>query len=79
MQQQKNQILELLKLAKKLKAEVVYHNDYIGGRYSVLSEVGMLPAELMGLKQNKFKRFNDLIKNKRFVNLFLKFISRPRI
>ena len=35
-------------LAKKLKAEVIYHNDFIGGRYSVLSEVGMLPAELMG-------------------------------
>ena len=32
-------------LAKKLKAEVIYHNDFIGGRYSVLSEVGMLPAE----------------------------------
>ena len=65
----------LMKLAKKLKAEVVYHNDYIGGRYSVLSEVGMLPAELMGLKQNKFKRFNDLIKNKRFVNSLILNVS----
>ena len=37
-------------LAKKLKAEIVHHNNFIGGRYSVLSEVGMLPAELMGLK-----------------------------
>jgi glucose-6-phosphate isomerase len=64
-----------MKLAKKLKAEVVYHNDYIGGRYSVLSEVGMLPAELMGLKQNKFKRFNDLIKNKRFVNSLILNVS----
>ena len=65
----------LMKLAKKLKAEVVYHNDYIGGRYSVLSEVGMLPAELMGLKQNKFKRFNDLIKNKRFINSLILNVS----
>ena len=32
----------LLNLAKKLKSEVVFHNNYIGGRYSVLSEVGML-------------------------------------
>jgi len=57
----------LMKLAKKLKAEIVHHNDYIGGRYSVLSEVGMLPAELMGLKQSKFKKFNTLIKNKSFL------------
>ena len=26
----------------------------------------MLPAELMGLKSNKFKQFNNLIKNKKF-------------
>ena len=58
----------LTNLAKKLKADVVHHNDFIGGRYSVLSEVGMLPAELMGLKINKFKKFNNLIKNKSFLN-----------
>ena len=43
-------------LAEKLKAEIIHHNNYIGGRYSVLSEVGMLPAELMGLNPNKFKQ-----------------------
>ena len=55
-------------LAKKLKAEIVHHNNFIGGRYSVLSEVGMLPAELMGLDVTKFKQLNNLIRNKRFVN-----------
>ena len=55
-------------LAEKLKAEIVHHNDFIGGRYSVLSEVGMLPAELMGLNKNNFKQINNLIKNKKFVN-----------
>ena len=55
-------------LAQKLKSEIVHHNNYIGGRYSVLSEVGMLPAELMGLSSNKFKQFNNLIKNKKFLN-----------
>ncbi len=55
-------------LAQKLKSEVVHHNNFIGGRYSVLSEVGMLPAELMGLKINKFKQLNSLIKNKYFLN-----------
>ncbi len=55
-------------LAKQLKAEIVNHNNYIGGRFSVLSEVGMLPAELMGLDGNKFRQFNSLIKNKKFLN-----------
>ena len=55
-------------LAEKLKAEVIHHNNYIGGRYSVLSEVGMLPAELMGLNANKFRQLNLLLKNKNFLN-----------
>ena len=29
---------------------LVEHKNYIGGRYSVLSEVGMLPAELNGIE-----------------------------
>ena len=65
----------LMKLAEKLKAEVVYHNNFIGGRYSVLSEVGMLPAELMGLDAKKFRRFNYLIKNKKFVNSLILNVS----
>ena len=52
----------------KLKSEIIDHNNFIGGRYSVLSEVGMLPAELMGLNQKKFKQFNNLLKNKYFFN-----------
>ena len=55
-------------LAEKLKAEIVHHNNFIGGRYSVLSEVGMLPAELMGLNVTKFKQLDNLIKNKKFIN-----------
>ena len=55
-------------LAQKLKADVVEHKNFIGGRFSVLSEVGMLPAQLMGLSESKFKRFNDLIKKKKFLN-----------
>ena len=55
-------------LAEKLKAEVIEHNNFIGGRYSVFSEVGMLPAELMGLNTTKFKQLNNLVKNKSFVN-----------
>ena len=55
-------------LAQKLKSDIIHHNDYIGGRYSVLSEVGMLPAELMGLNVKKFKNYNLLVKNKNFIN-----------
>ena len=54
--------------AQKLKADIIHHNNFIGGRFSVLSEVGMLPAELMGLKSDNFKRFNYLIKNKNFMD-----------
>jgi len=61
----------LIRLAKKLKSEVVHHNNYIGGRYSVLSETGMLPAELMGLNVSKFKQLNNLIKNPKFINLII--------
>ena len=62
-------------LAEKLKAEIVHHNNFIGGRYSVLSEVGMLPAELMGLKSQNFKQFNSLIKNKHFLNVLIENVS----
>ena len=65
----------LLKLANKLKAEIVHHNNYIGGRYSVLSEVGMLPSALMGLEIKKFRKFNNLIKNKRFLNAIVKNVA----
>jgi glucose-6-phosphate isomerase len=58
----------LFNLAKKLKSEIIFHNNYIGGRYSVLSEVGMLPAELMGLNEAKFKQYDNLIKNKNFLS-----------
>ncbi len=58
----------LKNLAYKLKADIVHHNNFIGGRYSVLSEVGMLPAELIGLNPKKFKQLNSLIKNKKFLN-----------
>ena len=57
----------LRKLAEEMKTEIVDHKNYVGGRYSVLSEVGMLPAELMNLSENKFKQFNQLIKDKSFI------------
>ena len=58
-------------LAKKLKSEIIEHRNFVGGRYSALSEVGMLPAELLGLKSVKFKKFDNLIKNKDFMNTLI--------
>ena len=69
----KNNYLHLL--AKKLKAEIIHHNNFIGGRYSVLSEVGMLPAELMGLNVDNFRQMNTLIKNKNFLNALIVNVS----
>ena len=57
--------------ALRLKKEIIEHKNFIGGRYSVLSEVGMLPAELMGLNSNKFKKFDKLISNRDFLNSLL--------
>ncbi len=58
-------------LAHKLKSEIIHHNNFIGGRYSVLSEVGMLPAELMGLNSKSFRQFNNLIKNQKYLNALI--------
>ena len=65
----------LTNLATKLKAEIFEHKNYVGGRYSVLSEVGMLPAELMNLSEKKFKQFNNLVKNKNFINNLVNNVS----
>ncbi len=62
----------LRKISEKIKCEVIEHKNFIGGRYSVLSEVGMLPAELMGLNEKKFKQFNYLINNKIYINNLIK-------
>ena len=55
-------------LAKELKSEIIHHNNFIGGRFSVLSETGMFPAELMGFKASNFRKLNDIIKDKKFLN-----------
>ena len=46
--------------AKKLKLKIIFHKNYIGGRYSIFSETGILPAYLMGININKFRKKNIL-------------------
>ena len=55
-------------IALKLKSEIIEHNNFIGGRYSVLSETGMIPAFFMGLKPSNFKRLDNLISSNKFIN-----------
>ena len=58
----------LMDIANKYNAEIIEHKEFIGGRYSVLSETGMVPASLMGLESKKFKNLKKLIKNKKFTS-----------
>ena len=50
---EKNNFLHYL--SKKFNLFHIEHKHYIGGRYSVLSEVGLVPAYLMGLNISKFR------------------------
>ena len=52
--EKKNNLLNTF--AKKKNILHINHKDYIGGRYSVLSEVGMIPAYFMGLKIKYFRK-----------------------
>ena len=45
----------LYELAKKFNLFYIEHKDYIGGRFSVLSEVGILPSLLMGVNINRLR------------------------
>ena len=64
----------LFNLAKKLKSEIIFHNNYIGGRYSVFQKLEW-PAELMGLKVSRFKQYDSLIKNKNFLRGLVSSVS----
>ena len=57
----------LFDIGNKFNAEIIEHKDFIGGRYSVLSEVGMFPSALMNLNITKFRNLRNLIRNKNFI------------
>lgn len=58
----------LRKISSKLNSIVINHNQKIGGRYSVMSEVGMFPSMLLDLNLSKFKVLEKIKKNKKFIN-----------
>ncbi len=45
----------LFMLSKKFNLFHISHKNYIGGRYSIFTEVGVVPAYLMGVNIKKFK------------------------
>ena len=46
----------LHKMSKKMNLFFIEHKKFIGGRYSVLSEVGILPSHLMGIQTNSLRK-----------------------
>ena len=62
-------------IANKYHAEIIEHKEFVGGRYSVLSETGMFPAALMGLNLMKFKNLKSLIKNKNFISSLIQNVA----
>lgn len=57
-------------LSQKMKIFHIEHRNYISGRYSVLTEVGMVPAYLMGINISKIRKnlLNHLNnRNKKFL------------
>jgi len=70
----------LRNLAKEKKFNFLEHKKFIGGRYSVLSEVGMLPAYLMGFKVENFKKnLSKFIYNKKIILNSANFINKLKI
>ena len=64
----------LFNLSKKFNLFYIEHKNYIGGRYSVLSEVGFIPAYLMGINIRKLRsKIADIFKKKK--KKFLKKIA----
>ena len=61
----------LFNLSKKLNLFFIEHKNFVGGRYSVLSETGIIPAYFMGLNIKKLR--SNLLEFLSYKNrLFLK-------
>ena len=55
----------LFLLSKKFNLFFIEHKNYVGGRYSVLSEVGIIPAYFMGVNISKIRsKILDTFKGK---------------
>lgn len=60
----------LFNISKNFNLFHIAHNEYVGGRYSVLSEVGIIPAYLMGANIFKLRhKIKDCLSAKRRASL----------
>ena len=76
--EKKNNIL--YNFAQNNGFKFVKHNAHLGGRYSVFSEVSMLPAYLMGLVPKNFKKnLKNFLTNRKTLNSSIRQISRLNI
>ena len=60
----------LFNLSNKLNLYYIEHKNFIGGRYSVLSEAGVVPAFLMGIDIKKLRsriKYNFSLKEKKYL------------
>jgi len=74
----KNNILS--NFAKREELSFIKHNPFIGGRYSVFSEPGMLPAYLMGLRPKNFKKkLPDFLKKKKTLSNLIQKLSKLNV
>ena len=64
-----------MSIANQFNAEVIEHKNFISGRYSVFSEVGMFPAALMKLDIFKFQNLRSLVSNKKFIYSLIKNVA----
>tara|TARA_B100000287_G_scaffold85725_1_gene78340 strand:- start:321 stop:1454 length:1134 start_codon:yes stop_codon:yes gene_type:complete len=70
----------LCSFARNQGLTFIKHKPSIGGRYSVFSEVGMLPAYLMGLNPQNFKKnLPKLLNNKKFLSSSARRISKLNV
>ena len=59
----------LMNISKKFNFFYIEHRDYVGGRYSVLSETGIVPAYLMDIDILKLRSKFQKIFNKKYKNI----------
>ena len=62
---------DLFNLCKKFNLSFIEHRDYVGGRFSVLTEVGLVPAYLMGINIFNLRKNSKKILSK-FNKIFFK-------
>ncbi len=65
--------------AKKNKIKIIFHRNYIGGRYSIFSETALVPCYLMGINIFKLKKNIQKFLNKKKYILIKNLINISKV